>query len=106
MKSQEKNSIEYWKLIRIGKAKKILEDFNGAIEAYSKAIEIDKNQYNAYFFRGNIYSKIKNHDYAINDYTEALRIKKSNFCTEIILERRDKELIRKFELLKEKTAII
>ena len=33
MKSQEKNSIEYWKLIRIGKAKKILEDFNGAIEA-------------------------------------------------------------------------
>ena len=61
MKSQTKNSIEYWKLIRIGKAKKILEDFNGAIEAYSKAIEIDKNQYNAYFFRGNIYSKIKNH---------------------------------------------
>ena len=106
MKSQEKNSIEYWKLIRIGKAKKILEDFNGAIEAYSKAIEIDKNQYNAYFFRGNIYSKIKNHDYAISDFTEALRIKKSNFCTEIILERRDKELIRKFELLKEKTTII
>ena len=43
MKSQTKNSIEYWKLIRIGKAKKILEDFNGAIEAYSKAIEIIKN---------------------------------------------------------------
>lgn len=106
MKSQEKNSIEYWKLIRIGKAKKILEDFNGAIEAYSKAIEIDKNQYNAYFFRGNIYSKIKNHDYAISDYTEALRIKNSNFCTEIILERRDKELIRKIELLKERTTII
>ena len=106
MKSQEKNSIEYWKLIRIGKAKKILEDFNGAIEAYSKAIEIDKNQYNAYFFRGNIYSKIKNHDYAISDYTEALRNKKSNFCTEIILERRDKELIRKIELLKERTTII
>ena len=100
MKSQEKNSIEYWKLIRIGKAKKILEDFNGAIEAYSKAIEIDKNQYNAYFFRGNIYSKIKNHDYAIKDYTEALRIKNSNFCTEIILERRDKEILEKFKLNK------
>ena len=106
MKSQEKNSIEYWKLIRIGKAKKILEDFNGAIEAYSKAIEIDKNQYNAYFFRGNIYSKIKKHDYAISDYTEALRINKSSFCTGIILEKRDKELIRKLELLKERTTII
>ena len=106
MKSQEKNSIEYWKLIRVGKAKKVLEDFNGAIGAYSKAIEINKNQYNAYFYRGNIYSKIKNHDYAISDYTEALRIKNSNFCTEIILERRDKELIRKLELIKEKTNII
>ena len=102
MKSQTKNSIEYWKLIRIGKAKKILEDFNGAIEAYSKAIEINKNQYNAYFYRGNIYSKIKKHDYAISDYTEALRIKKSNFCIGIILEKRDKELIRKLELLNEK----
>lgn len=106
MTSNEKTSIQYWKSIRIGKAKKVLEDFNGAIEAYSKAIEINKNQYNAYFYRGNIYSKIKNHDYAIKDYTEALRIKKSNFCTEIILERRDKELIRKFELLKEKTTMI
>ena len=25
-------------------SKKVLEDFNGAIEAYSKAIEINKNQ--------------------------------------------------------------
>ena len=98
MNSNEKTSIQYWKLIRVGKAKKVLEDFNGAIKAYSKAIEINKNQYNAYFYRGNIYSKIKNHDYAISDYTEALRIKKSYFCTEIILERRDKELIRKIEL--------
>ena len=49
MNSIEKTSIQYWKLIRIGKAKKVLEDFNGAIEAYSKAIEINKNKYNAYY---------------------------------------------------------
>jgi len=100
MNSNEKTSIQYWKLIRVGKAKKVLEDFNGAIKAYSKAIEINKNQYNAYFYRGNIYSKIKNHDYAISDYTKALRIKNSNFCTEIILERRDKEILEKFKLNK------
>tara|TARA_B100000131_G_scaffold213904_1_gene205669 strand:- start:222 stop:527 length:306 start_codon:yes stop_codon:yes gene_type:complete len=100
MTSNENTSIQYWESIRIGKAKKVLEDFNGAIEAYSKAIEINKNKYNAYFYRGNIYSKIKNHDYAITDYTEALRIKKSNFCTDIILERRDKELLEKFKINK------
>ena len=44
--------------------------------------------------------KLKNHDYAISDYTEALRIKNSNFCTEIILERRDKEILEKFKLNK------
>ena len=100
MKSKESTSIEYWKLIRIGKAKKVFEDFNGAIEAYTKAIEIDKNKYNAYFYRGNIHAKIKNHDYAFSDYKEALRIKKSNFCTDIILERRDKEFFEKFKLNK------
>ena len=31
---------------------------------------------------------------------EALRIKNSNFCTEIILERRDKEILEKFKLNK------
>ena len=41
MNSNEKTSIQYWKLIRVGKAKKVLEDFNGAIkEIYIPKLKI------------------------------------------------------------------
>ena len=97
MKIKETNPIEYWKYIRIGKAKKVLEDYEGAIEAYTKAIDINENKYNAYFYRGNVYSLKKDHDHSIKDYTEALKRKKSKFCTEIILEKRAKEFFKKSE---------
>ena len=106
MNPKKESLIEYWNQIRIGKAKKVLEDFTGAIIAYNNAIEIDKNKYNAYFYRGNIHSIIKNHDSAIRDYTEALRIKKNNFCREIISEKRDRELLRKLEIQKDMKSII
>ena len=59
MNSNEKTSIQYWKLIRVGKAKKVLEDFNGAIKAYSKAIEINKNNIMLTFIEETYIPKLK-----------------------------------------------
>ena len=42
MKQEEYIPIDYWKFIRLGRAKKILEDFEGAIQEYTKAINTKK----------------------------------------------------------------
>ena len=47
--------LDYWRFIRVGRAKKILEDFEGAIQEYTKAIIISKKLSNAFFHRGNLY---------------------------------------------------
>ena len=75
MKIKETNPIEYWKYIRIGKAKKVLEDYEGAIEAYTKAIDINEMQ--------NIWEQIKK-----NPRSFATRSKKpSKIFAYIVLNR-------------------
>ena len=51
-----------------------LRKFNQAIEFLNKAIELNPNYIQAYFNRGETYSKIKDYDKAINDYTKVLKL--------------------------------
>ena len=97
MQEKEISKLEYWRNIRIGKAKKVLGDYQGAIESFSNAIKSDDNRFNAYFYRGNVYSIINYHEHAIIDYTETLIRKKSSFYKEFILEKRGKEFLKTFE---------
>ena len=83
-----KASNDYWVHIRNGRAKKVYQDFNGAIDEYGKAIKINPNLCNAYFYRANINFFQKNYDKAIKDYSEALI--KNNLCIgkKFLLEKR------------------
>ena len=49
-------------------------DFNGAIEDYTKAIEIDPNDAMAYNNRGNAKHELSDYHGAIEDYTKAIEI--------------------------------
>ena len=44
--------LDYWQFIRLGRAKKVLEDFQGAIQEYTKAINTKKEISNAFFIEG------------------------------------------------------
>ena len=89
--------LDYWRFIRVGKAKKILEDFEGAIQEYAKAIITSKKLSNAFFHRGNIYSILGNHHLAIKDYKEALKKSNTSFAKSYILEKIEKQYIDKFK---------
>ena len=91
--------LDYWRFIRVGRAKKILEDFEGAIEEYTKAIITSKKLSNAFFHRGNIYSILGNHHLAIKDYKEALKKNNTCFAKSYILEKIEKQYIDKFNKL-------
>jgi tetratricopeptide (TPR) repeat protein len=58
-----------------GESKEQSKDYKGAIEAYTKAIEISPDYVNAYYRRGNV--KFDNEDYkgAIEDYTIVIELK-------------------------------
>ena len=87
MFNEEIVPLDYWKFIRLGRAKKILEDFEGAIQEYTKAINTKKEISNAFFHRGNIYSILGNHQLAIKDYKEALKKSNTYFAKSYILEK-------------------
>ena len=83
-----KASNDYWIHIRNGRAKKVYQDFKGAIDEYGKAIKIYPNLCNAYFYRANINFFLKNYDYAVKDYSEALIKNKLSICKKFLLEKR------------------
>ena len=83
-----KASNDYWVHIRNGRAKKVYQDFNGALDEYGKAINICPDLCNAYFYRANIHFVIKKYDYAIKDYSEALRKNNLFICKTFLLEKR------------------
>ena len=96
--------LDYWRFIRLGRAKKILEDFEGAINEYTKALSTSKKLSNAFFHRGNIYSILSKHDLAINDYKEALK-KSNNFVAkEYILQKMKIQYLHKFKKLEHQNA--
>jgi len=89
--------LDYWRFIRLGRAKKILGDFEGAIKEYTNAIITSKKLSNAFFHRGNIYSILGNHHLAIKDYKEALKKSNTFYGRSYILEKIDKQYIDKFK---------
>ena len=58
-----------------GNTKLNLEDYYGAIEDYSKAIELDPDDADAYYNRGVAKKKLKDYYGAINDYSKAIELK-------------------------------
>ena len=98
MKQEEYIPIDYWKFIRLGRAKKILEDFEGAIQEYTKAINTKKEISNAFFHRGNIYSILNKHDLAIKDYKEALKKNNTCFAKSYILGKIEKQYLEKLQI--------
>lgn len=57
------------------------EDYIGAIEDFTKALQINpnnSNNYEIYLNRGITYYKLKNYNAAIEDYTSAIRINSNN----------------------------
>ena len=98
MFKEENVPLDYWRFIRVGKAKKILEDFEGAIQEYTNAIITSKKLSNAFFHRGNIYSILGNHHLAIKDYKEALKKNNTCFAKSYILEKIEKQYLDKFKI--------
>ena len=98
MFKEENVPLDYWRFIRVGKAKKILEDFEGAIQEYTKAIITSKKLSNAFFHRGNIYSILGNHHLAIKDYKEALKKNNNYFTKSYILGKIEKQYLEKFKI--------
>ena len=99
MFKEENVPLDYWRFIRVGRAKKILEDFEGAIQEYTKAIITSKKLSNAFFHRGNIYSILGNHRLATKDYKEALKKSNKYFAKSYILEKIQKQYLDKFNKL-------
>lgn len=55
-------------------AQTVLQDFNKAIEFYTKALELDKNYASAYNNRGSAYDEIEQYENALKDLTVALEM--------------------------------
>ena len=54
-----------------------MKDYPGAIEDYSKAIELDPTNALAYNNRGLIKKTLENYEGAIEDYTKAIKLNES-----------------------------
>jgi len=64
-----KNDFIYPHFLRIrGKAKFDLKDYEGAIEDFSKVIELDTAEPKDFQFRGTALCKLKNYEGAIHDF--------------------------------------
>ena len=59
--------------IKNGNRKYAKGDYYGAIIDYSRAIEINPKNYNAYYNRGLAKHSLKDFDGAIDDYTKAIK---------------------------------
>lgn len=57
-----------------GKAKAKIEDYMGAIQDYTKAIEIDPKYRTAYLYRGYAKDGLEDYEGAIEDYTKAIEL--------------------------------
>ncbi|MFA6026509.1 MAG: tetratricopeptide repeat protein, partial [Ignavibacteriaceae bacterium] len=60
--------------LKTGFAKGKISDHNGAIQNYSKAIEINPHFAKAYYLRGNAKVELSNYNGAIEDYNNAIEI--------------------------------
>ena len=64
------------------------EDYEKAIECFTKAIEIDPNYFRSYQVRGHCYNELKNYDLALKDFNKAVELaSKPNDKYDAYLER-------------------
>ena len=56
-----------------------MEDYKGSIEDYSKVIELNPNNEDAYSGRGASKNQLKDFDSAIKDFTEAININPNSY---------------------------
>ena len=68
------NSEEAARLFQEGYAKFRAKDFDGAIAAYTKSIELNPNQSAAYVSRGGAYNALKQSERALADFNESIRL--------------------------------
>jgi len=76
-KAIAKNPKNIYALLSRGADKSMLEDYNGAIEDYSKVIEIDSTNTLAYFNRGLDKKRKEDYHSAIEDFNRAIKTKGS-----------------------------
>lgn len=57
-----------------GEYEKAMECFNRAIEECNKAMELDSNNADAYFFRGSVYGQLKQYEKAIEDFNRVIEL--------------------------------
>ena len=74
-KAIKKNPQNIYALMNRGVDKSLLEDFNGAIEDYSKIIEVDNNNTLAYLNRGKNLKRLEKYQDAIEDFEKAIKTK-------------------------------
>ncbi|MEK0422122.1 MAG: hypothetical protein RLZ95_32 [Bacteroidota bacterium] len=67
------------KLVKSGNTKYGNEDYKGAIDDYTKAIEVDSNYADAYFYRGYTKFTLKDYQGAIIDYTKNVELDPKSF---------------------------
>ena len=61
-----------------GLIKSVIKDNSGAVEDYSKAIELNPKNADNYFGRGNVYRDMKNYKMAIVDFSYAIKYDAGN----------------------------
>ena len=57
-----------------GLAKLNLDDYEGAIQDYSKAIELNPNYFHAYMYRGVAWHNLRKYEEAMADYAQAIAL--------------------------------
>ena len=70
-----------------GKCQQDLGNCDYAIEDYSKAIQINPNYANAYYFRGNCYHSVDQDGEAIEDYQKAVKIAPDSYSGRLAIQR-------------------
>lgn len=55
-------------------AKLNLDDYDGAIQDFSQAIDLNPNYFHAYTYRGIAYNNLRKYDEALKDYAEAISL--------------------------------
>jgi tetratricopeptide (TPR) repeat protein len=64
--------------VSLGGSKSGKQDYQGAIEAYNRALDLDKNNPDAYFGRGVARSQLQQFEPAIEDFSQVIRLSPKN----------------------------
>lgn len=71
--NKSKNNYDYLALCKRGKSKELIDDLEGALEDYSKAIDGNNKKITAYIYRCKLYLKLQELEKACSDYKAILK---------------------------------